>query len=199
MKNIKPIYIYAAGIILAVIVFFLVSQQDSTGVSVPQNGISNKEMPQDSIHKSLMGTQPGKNNVMDAVKQHLEMLKKDVAGNPNDTVKIKQYADFLAAAHQPDEAVKYYNKILKINPKRVDILFSVAYINYVSQNFTEAEKTLNKVISIDKNNLQAYYNLGAIAVSKGDKAKAKEIWSKLIKEHPKDQVSQLAKKSLSEI
>jgi TolA-binding protein len=47
--------------------------------------------------------------------------------------------------------------------------------------------------------VQAYYNLGAVAASKGDKVKAKEIWSKLIKDYPKGDITELAKKSMNEI
>jgi tetratricopeptide (TPR) repeat protein len=200
MKNIKPIYIYGAGIIIAALVFIFLSQKDASDIAKGPGNVANKQMPNDDIHKGLTGgKQPGKENVMEEVKQHLAMLKKAVDESPNDTVKIKQYAEFLAAAHQQDEALTYYNKILNVNPKRVDVLFSVAYIQYTKQNFPEAEKYLNKIISSDKNNVQAYYNLGAVEASRGDKAKAKEIWSKLIKDYPKAEISQLAKKSINEI
>jgi tetratricopeptide (TPR) repeat protein len=200
MKNIKPIYIYGVGIIVAALVFILLSQKDASEVAKAPDKVTGNQMPNDSIHKGLTGgNQPGKDNVMETVKQHLAMLKKSVDESPNDTIKIKQYAEFLAAAHQPEEALIYYNKILNVNPKRTDVLFSMAYIHYTKQEFPEAENYLNKVLSYDKNNVQAYYNLGAVAAGKGDKAKAKEIWSKLIKDYPKAQISELAKKSLNEI
>ena len=200
MKNIKPIYIYGVGIIVAALVFILLSQKDASDVAKIPDKVTNNQMPNDSIHKGLTGgAQPGKDNVMETVKQHLAMLKKGVDDSPNDTIKIKQYAEFLAAAHQPEDALIYYNKILNVNPKRIDVLFSIAYIHYTKQEFPEAEKYLNKVLLYDKNNVQAYYNLGAVAAGKGDKAKAKEIWSKLIKDYPKAQITELAKKSLNEI
>lgn len=201
MKNIKPIYIYGFGIILAVVVFFIISSQNSAPAGSQTSDLSNKQMPQDSIHQGLMsqGQQPGKDNVMASVLQHMEMLKKAVEENPKDTIKIKEYADFLAAAHQPDEALKNYDKILKVNPKRIDILFSEAYLMYMGKKYSDAEKILNRIISYDKNNLQAYYNLGAIAANEGDKAKAKEIWSGIVKNHPGDKIADLAKKSLSEL
>ncbi len=201
LKNIKPLYIYGFGIILAALVFIFLSQQDSAD-NIKNPGITaNQNMPNDSIHKGLNNSvqPPSKNNVMADVMQHLAMLKKAADESPNDTIKIKEYADFLSAAHKPDEALIYYNKILKVNPRRTDILFSVAFIHYNEKNFEEAEKCLNKVLSYDKGNLTAFYNLGAIAASKGDKNKAKEIWSKLVKEHPKTQIAELAQKSLNEI
>ena len=200
MKNIKPIYIYGVGIIIAALVFIFLSQKDASDTVKNSAGITDKQMPNDAVHKGLAGgMQPSKDNVMDVVKQHLAMLKKAVDESPNDTAKIKQYAEFLAAAHQQDEALVYYNKILNVNPKRIDVLFSVAYIHYTKHEFPEAEKYLNKILSYDKNNVEAYYNLGALAVSKGDKAKAKEIWSKLIRDYPNAQISEIAKKSMNEI
>ncbi len=201
IKNIRPVYIYGVGVIIAALVFIFLSQQDVTDLTKNPGNVANQNMPNDEVHKGLNGSvqAPNKDNVMETVMQHLTMLKKAVDESPNDTAKVKQYADFLAAAHKQDEALAYYDKILKVNPKRTDILFSVAFINYTKQNFANAEKYLDKVISYDKNNLQAFYNLGAIAASKGDKGKAKEIWSKLIKEHPKDQIAELAKKSMNEI
>ncbi len=200
MKNIKPIYIYLGGIILAVAAFFIISSENQTNKNLPLNNITGKEMPQDSIHKAFMNKEkPGKDNVMASVMKQMEMLKKAVEENPKDTVKLKQYADFLAVAHQPKESLIYYNRILKINPKRIDVLFSVAYVNYMTQKYDEAEKVLKRIISIDKSNLRAYYNLGAIAVKKGNKTKAKEIWSKLAQEHPGTKIGKLAKQSLSNI
>ncbi len=200
MKNIKPVYIYLGGIILAIVAFFIISSKNSTNKNLPLNNITGKEMPQDSIHKAFMNKEkPDKNNVMASVMKRMEVLKKAVEENPKDTVKLKKYADFLAVAHQPKESLIYYDKILKINPKRIDVLFSVAYVNYMTQKYDNAEKVLKRIISIDKGNLRAYYNLGAIAVKKGNKTKAKEIWSKLAQEHPETKIGKLAKQSLSNI
>ncbi len=199
MKNIKPVYIYLAGIVLAVAAFFIISSENSTDKNLP-NTIAGKEMPQDSIHKAMVnGERPGKNNVMASIMERMETLKEAAEKNPKDTVKLKQYADFLAQAHQPKESLKYYDKILKVNPKRIDILFSVAYLNYVIQKYNDAETVLNRIISIDKGNLRAYYNLGAIAATKGNKAKAKEIWSRLAKEHPGTKIGKLAEEALNRI
>jgi tetratricopeptide (TPR) repeat protein len=200
MKNIKPIYIYGMGVIIAALVFIFLSQKNASDLVKTQGGFTNQKMPNDSVHRGLNGNmQTGKDDLLETIKRHLAMLKKEVDESPNDTVKLKQYADFLAAAHRPDEALLFYNRILNINPKRIDVLFSIAEIYYTKHQFPEAEKYLNKILSYDKNNVKAYYNLGAIAVSKGDKAKAKEIWSRIIRNYPKSQISEIAKKSLNEI
>ena len=200
MKNIKPIYVYGMGIIIAALLFIFLSQKDSTDIAKNSGRITDKQMPNDSIHKGLTGSiQPGKDNVMENIKKHLEMLKNAVAESPNDTLKVREYADFLASAHQLDDALAFYNKILLAFPKRIDILFSVAYIHYTKHEYPEAENYLNKILLYDKENVLAYFNLGMIAASKGDKSKAKEIWSKIIRDYPKSQISEIAKESLNKI
>ena len=199
MKTIKPLYIYIAGIILAVLVFYFISN-NSTQTTSSSSKVNTNQMPQDKIHSELQNPQaPGKNNVMAGIMQKMDELKMEVEAHPNDTLKIRQYADFLTEAHQKDQALIYYKKILNINPRRVDILYTVAYLNYVGKDFNAAEKNLNKILSIDKNNVNAYYNLGAIAVSQGNKAKAEQIWEKLVMEYPKSPIAQKAKDSIKQL
>ena len=201
MKKIKPLYIYIAGIIIAVIVFYFISENSSQTTS-SSSKIQSNQMPQDQIHSGLQNSNPqapGKDNVMAGVMQKMDELKKDVDAHPNDTLKIRQFADFLAEAHQKNQALVYYQKILNINPKRIDILFTVAYLNYLDKNFDAAEKNLNKILAVDKNNVNAYYNLGAIAVSQGNKTKAEQIWKKLAMDFPQSPLAQKAKESIKQL
>jgi tetratricopeptide (TPR) repeat protein len=200
MKKIKPVFIYGFGIILAIVVFWFISSQNTSKSTTPASDITNKQMPNDSLHRSLQmpANQPDKANVMSSVMKKIETFREEIKKAPKDTLKIRRFAQFLEAAHQPKEALEYFDRILKVDPKRIDILYSEAYINYTNRNFTEAEKLLNRIISINKNSLQAYYNLGAIAFSSGNKVKAKEIWTKLVKEHPNTKIGELAQKTLSQ-
>ena len=182
---------------LTIIIFYFITQDTKQTIPAPGN-IGGNQMPQDQVHKGLQQP-PGASNVMPEVMQKMEEMKKDVDTHPNDTLKIREYADFLAEAHQKDQALLYYQKILNINPKRKDILFIVAYINYSNRNFAEAEKDLKKVLNFDKKNVQAYYNLGAIAASQGEKVKAEQIWTKLIMEFPDSPLAQKAKESITQL
>lgn len=193
--KIKPIYIYGSVVVLAII--FLVFFNSGNDSNIPQN-VQNNQMPNDSIYKGLQAP-PGKNNVSSDVKHHIEMLKKAVEENPKDTLKMREYADFLSAAHQQDEAITYYNKILSVNPKRSDVLFSLAYIYFNKKNFNEAEDLVNKILQYEPDNTEAIYNLGAIAASSGDKQKAKTQWEKLIKNYPGSNASKLAESSLRKL
>ena len=208
MKKIKPLYIYLTGILLCVILIYLVSPNNNnkntsaSSITAPPGDVSNQQMPNDSIHKSLMNPlaqKPSKDNVMSSIMQHLEELKESVKKNPDDTLKLREYADFLNEAHQKDAAIIYYQKILKKDPLRVDILTSLVFIYYSKKNFDEAEKYLSKILSVDRNNTEAMYNLGAVYATKGEKDKAKKIWTKIVNNYPASPVSQKAKESIQRL
>ncbi len=190
--------ILAIGVVLTLI--FLSGGNNS---NEPASGnIENQQLPNDQIHKGLTnpgGSNPSKSNVSKEFYDKMDMLKKEVDANPKDTAKIKQYADFIAAAHKPEQAIPYYEMILKVDPERDDVLFSLSMIYFTRQDYTKAEEFTNRILHNNKNNTQALYNLGAIAASKGDKARAREIWTNLISSYPGDEAAELAKSSLEKL
>lgn len=191
--KIKPMYIYLA-VLAAAILFLVIFTADKEEQTNPMAG---NGMPQDEIHKGLDPHNPSGGNVSSEVKMRMEELRKDYEKNPQDTLKMKNYADFLAMAHKPDQAVSLYEKILQKDPKRTDVRFSLALIHYNKSDFSKAEEIINKVFEYDKKNAQAKYNLGAIAATKGDKEKAKQLWEELVKENPNTETANMAKESLN--
>lgn len=156
-------------------------------------------MPDDDIHRDLQNPfspSPGRDNVSEQTKHILEEMKKAVDANPDDTAAIREYADFLLAAHKPQEALTYYQQIINKDQRRPDILLSIAYVHFNNQNYDKAEEFVRRSLTIDKNNTDAIYNLGAILATKGEKDKAREVWEDLIKRFPGTEISQLAKSSI---
>ena len=193
----KPLYAYLS-LVLVLVVFLIIFSQKNNNQSATD--IASKEMPNDDIHKGLKnGEAPDKSNVSADIIRKMEELKKAAEENPNDTLKMKEYADFLTEAHKPDEAIQYYQKILKVDPKRTDILFSLSFIYYNKQDYNKSEEITNKILSYDKNNPLALYNLGAISATKGDNAKARDIWNKLIEKYPNSEAAAAAKQSLGNL
>jgi tetratricopeptide (TPR) repeat protein len=196
----KPIYLYGLVAAIAIITLIIVSQ--TTGDEKVAGDISNKEMPTDDVHKNLnkgMMDNPTGANVSEEVKHKLDVMKKDVDANPNDTLKIREYADFLAAAHKPDEAIIYYQKILDKDKNRKDIYFALTFVYYNQKNLVKAEEVTRVMYNLFPNDPMVNYNLGAIEATKGNKDKAREIWNNLVKNHPNDKTSELAKNSLNKL
>ncbi len=83
---------------------------------LPNGNIANRQMPDDSIHQGMMNPiaqKPTKENVTNSIMQHMEELKKEVEAHPNDTLKMRQYAEFLNEAHQNSQAIDLLSKNIK--------------------------------------------------------------------------------------
>jgi tetratricopeptide (TPR) repeat protein len=196
----KPLYFYGVIAVAAIVTLFIVSQSSKTENTQPVDVTSEQKLPDDEIHNPLKsGESPSKDNVSEGFRQKLEMLEKSIEENPNDTLKIREYADFLAAAHKTDKAIEYYQKLLDINPRQTDILFALSFIYYSSGDLDKAAVETKKILSFEPDNANAQYNLGAIAAGKGDKEKAREIWTKLVEKYPDSEIGIKAKKSIEKL
>ncbi len=197
----KPIYLYGIIVLVSIIVLILVSMQNSNEpkeVAIEQN----QNIPDDDVHQQLknqVSTPPSKENVSEAYREKMAELKAAVDKNPEDTLALKNYADFLSASHKMNEAITYYNKILQIDSKRNDIHFALALIYYNKQDFVNCENENNKVLSYDPKNQMALYNLGAIAATKGEIVKAKDFWNQVIEINSASETGKLAKESLGKL
>jgi tetratricopeptide (TPR) repeat protein len=197
----KPIYFYGIIVLISIIVLVVVATQNSTEPKEVQIG-QNQNMPDDDVHKNLMKqgeNQPSKENVSDEYRKRMAELKDAVEKNPEDTIALKNYADFLSASHNMNDAITYYNKILQVDPKRADIHFSLALIYYNKQDFAKCEDENNKVLKFDPKNQMALYNLGAIAATRGEVIKAKDFWNEVIEINPESETGKLAKESLAKL
>ena len=196
----KPLYFYSTIAAVVIIILIIVSQQGERGNLKPEDKTAQREVPDDEIHNPFKSEgSPGKDNVSEGFRHKLEMLKKSVEENPTDTLKLREYADMLAAAHQKEQSIEYYQKILNIDPTRTDILFSLSFIYYSIGNLDEAEIQTNKILAIYPENANAQYNLGAISAGKGNREKAKEIRMKITEQHPDKEVGIKAKNSIEKL
>jgi tetratricopeptide (TPR) repeat protein len=197
------IYIVFAAIAVTVFIIFIkTSSTNEDKKMVASSDIANKQMPADPLHKGLnvpTTPAPSKDNVSEGFKHELNALETAYNKNPKDTAVIRKYADLLAASHKQDNAIVLYQKILEKYPERSDILFSLSFIYYNKGNFNNAEVITKKILISDKNNLQAMYNIGAIAATRGDVLKARNIWTNLVTNYPNSGISNLAKESLGKL
>ncbi len=197
----KAKYFYGILAVLAIAILIIVGTQNSSNLE--QSPVSgDQKMPDDDVHKQLMNqgsTSPGKENVSEEYKRKLAGLKEAVDNNPSDTLAMREYADFLSASHKMNEAITYYEKILKVDSKRSDIYFSLAIIYYNKQDLAKCEDVNNEVLSYEPKNQMALYNLGAIAATQGKNEKAKELWKKVVSIDEESETGKLAKESLGKL
>lgn len=198
----KPLYFYGAVLFAAVIVLILVTQQDDKQENIKNDKVNTQEMPQDDVHsqfRSESNDSPNKENLSEEYYQKLAELKNTVEQNPGDTLAMRHYADYLAASHKNDEAVMNYNKILEIDPSRIDILFNLSFLYYNIGNMDESDRYNNRVLKLDPEHVSALYNKGAITATRGDTETAREIWNRIISDFPESETTVLAKQSLERL
>lgn len=203
--KIKPIFLYIISfiVIVALIIIFSVKWgQDKTDNSALKD-ISKKEIPNDDVHKGMnsqMGNpSPGKENISKEFFKMLEKLKKNADENPKDTSKNREYAQILADAHNPKEAIPYFERVLNIDPNRIDVLFYLTICYFNIDDYGKAKLYTQKILNIEKNNFKAFYNLGVIAIYEGDTLKAKQIWNDVINKSSNPQDVKMAKSSLEKL
>lgn len=188
--KIKPLYIYIGVIAAAVLFLIIFSTSNKKSEKSPQ-------MPQDEIHQGLQeGKGPSAADLSQDIKEKMAALKSNYEKNPDDTLRAREYAEFLAAAHKPEVAIPIYENILKKGPRRTDIRFSLGLVYYNRGDYNKAEELVHSVLAYDKNNVQAKYNLGAIASSRGDAAKARSIWQEIVKNYPNTEYSTMAQEAI---
>ncbi|MEG8947153.1 tetratricopeptide repeat protein [Rosettibacter firmus] len=190
----KSVYIYLVLFLSFLISVLLFTPGAKKTVNEDETNI-NREMPDDDIHRGIKtdaSKMPSKENVSKEAIEKLNQLKLEYEKNPDDTIKIRNYADMLMLAHQPDKAIELYNKILSFDSKRIDILLHLTYLYFNKGELEKAEEISKRILSIKNNFPLALYNLGVIYHAKGDIEKAKYYWKEVIRKEPD---SKLAKNS----
>ena len=199
--KIKSLYIYGVAIIL-VIAIILITSTDKTEINNEIINDPNAAIPQDDNHKGLSnnkGSGPSKSDVKPEFWENLDKIGQEVEANPKDTLKLRKYAELLSMAHQTDKALEQYEKILNMDPKRVDILLSEGLLYFNEGKYDKAEEVTNRVLKIDKNHREAEFNLGVIAASQGEKEEARKIWTKLVENNPGTEAAQFAEEALKKL
>jgi tetratricopeptide (TPR) repeat protein len=200
MPKIKFSVKYLYGIVFVfTITFLIIVSRKSSSSSDIKSKVNSNNLPQDAIHQNLGKESPNSSNVNKEIIIKLKEMKKLADALPTDTLRIREYADFLIAAHKPAEAINYYKKVLNFDMRRKDILLSLTQAYYLENDLDSAENITEKILQIFPGDFQATYNLGAIEATKGNKDKARQIWNQLINEHPNSETAVLAKESLSKL
>jgi len=197
----SPLVFYSAFIMLAVavmVIYFGVSRSDDA--QVKNHGMNG--MPDDNTHKNFkhpdMGAGEGM-NIRPDILAKLNELKKSAEDSPNDTLRMRELADFYFESHKPEDALIYYNKILAKYPKRRDILYSITNIYYTQKELGKAEEVTKRILAIDKDDVTAQYNLGAIYAASGNKEEARRIWNEILKKYPQNPIKEIINGSMGQI
>lgn len=195
--NFKYIYIAIAVVVAALLTYVILSRSDSSA----EKDLTESNMPDDDVHSGMKSPDgmPGKANVSQSFIQLVDSLKAYTEKNPQDTSAIVELAELYAESHNMSESAIYFEKILKIDPKRKDVMFTLAELSYRMQDIPKAEKYISSILKLDPKNELANYNLGFIYVTQGEKVKAQKVWEKLAASSPNSEYGKMAKEALQNL
>ena len=195
----NKMYVYILLLVVAVAGVVIFSTLSGKKAKEAPSLSEGTPVPGDDLHKGMgdgSAGNPGAGNVKDEIKQKMADLEKAANENPNDTTKLLEYAEFMGMAHKPDKAIDGYTRYLKINPKNVEVLVALSSLYFQKKDFTNSLATINKAVALDPKNTEAIFYLGFVENGMGNKAKAKQIWEKLIKDFPGSSGASLATEEL---
>ncbi|AKT51008.1 tetratricopeptide repeat protein [Arsenicicoccus sp. oral taxon 190] len=129
----------------------------------------------------------------------VKALEGKIAANPKDESSLAQLGDLYFAADNFAKATEYRTKLLTLKPDNTDVLLSVGVAMFNNKDLAGAERMWNKAVSLDPKKVEAYYDLGFLAISKTppDAAKAKAMWDKVVELDPTSALAQKVQNHMS--
>jgi cytochrome c-type biogenesis protein CcmH/NrfG len=114
-----------------------------------------------------------------------EPLLEQLKTQPNDAAVLAEVAHTYVLAHQFKEALPYYERSVRADPKNVGVRADFASCLFYSGEADKAVATLEEALRYEPNNAQALFNLGMIRwKALGDTAGAIALWQRLLKTNP---------------
>ena len=111
----------------------------------------------------------------------IEKLKTD----PKNTMLLMQVAGIYKSGHQFKDAVEYYDKVLKIEPKNVAARTEMASCLYYNGDVDGALTQLHQSLKYKPTDPNSLFNLGLITwKGKNDPTTAIATWEQLLKTNP---------------
>lgn len=92
----------------------------------------------------------------------INILKKVIKVDNSSKLAYRKLGQAYFMADQLDEASGAYEELFKLNPRDVQIAIKICDVNTAGQNYAKALRWADKVISMDKNNGEAYGRKGNV-------------------------------------
>lgn len=207
--NIKSIYMIIGAVIIAAVVFIILSKEPDKSKADPLAGLPPGHPPINEMQPSpddmkngrtpAGGTAPSKENVRSDFMNRLKDLRERVSRNDKDTSGVLELARMLSDSHQFKEAAGLYERFLKADRKNTVVMLDLSVCYFNLSQIDDAARVTSMILKNEPSNTVALYNLGAIHATQGQKEKAKEVWNNLIKKYPGSEDAARAKESLGKL
>lgn len=120
----------------------------------------------------------------------LDYIKKAQQQFPEQANARYELALYQQSHGYPEEALRHYDTLLQQQPDNYFVLYNIAYVNFVYLEDNEtALEYFNKVLEINPDYIDAYYNKGRVLEQMGQYAQAEEIFKEVLKKQPNYQLA----------
>jgi cytochrome c-type biogenesis protein CcmH/NrfG len=175
-----------AGIFFGVLVGWIIGSQQATGVApapaaaaAPASGTSSAQAP------------PAFDEARAAA------LKTTADRNPTDAASRVQLGDLYFDAERYDEARRWYEDALRVEPRNVNASTDLGIAYYYSNQPDKALAQFEKSLAIDPKHSKTLLNIGIVrAFGKQDLDGAEKAWQRVLDVAPESPEAAVAKKGL---
>jgi tetratricopeptide (TPR) repeat protein len=175
-----------AGIFFGILVGWIIGSQQATGVApapaaaaAPASGTSSAQAP------------PAFDEARAAA------LKTTADRNPTDAASRVQLGDLYFDAERYDEARRWYEDALRVEPRNVNASTDLGIAYYYSNQPDKALAQFEKSLAIDPKHSKTLLNIGIVrAFGKQDLDGAEKAWQRVLEVAPESPEAAVAKKGL---
>lgn len=115
----------------------------------------------------------------------MDYLRKAQRQFPDQANSRYELALYLQSHGEPEEALQHYDTLLMQQPDNYIVIYNIAYVNFVYLDNNEvALDYFNRVLELEPNYLDAYFNKGRVLEQMGDYAQAMDIYKEVLKRQP---------------
>lgn len=122
-----------------------------------------------------------------------------VTAAPEDTLAIRELANFYHDAHKFEQAIELYQRYLAIAPLARQQLMDLANCFGSIGDWASALSSTESIIEKWPDDMEAWYNLGAIHANNGSPVDAARAWHHILDSGTDSSMVELARNSLSQL
>ena len=152
----------------------------------PNNASSQARMdPGEALPASGAAQQPTPDQLRHIADTQAEPLLKQLKSDPKNSALLYQIGNLYYDAQLYQEAVKYYQQSLEIDPKGTDVRTDMATAYHLMGQPDRAIQEYDAVLKIDGKHANALFNEGMVKwQDKTDLSGAINSWKRLLEAHP---------------
>jgi tetratricopeptide (TPR) repeat protein len=120
----------------------------------------------------------------------LDYIRKTQRQFPEQANSRYELALYLQSHGEPEEALAHYDTLLMQQPENYIVLYNIAYVNFVYLERNDvALEYFNRVLDVNPDYLDAYFNKGRVLEQMGDYAQAVDIYKEVLNRKPNYQLA----------